>query len=75
MKKSIALVFITGYWLIYLFLSGRGMFKDDDPIGVLLANVFNGMFSFFIFYFLLVPRFQRASGITGKLIAGMIRKL
>jgi sensor histidine kinase YesM len=57
MKKSIALLFITGYWLIYLFLSGRGMFEDDDPIGVWLANVVNGMFSFFIFYFLLVPKF------------------
>jgi len=57
MKKSIAPLFITGYWLIYLFLSGRGMFEDDDPIGVWLANAFNGMFSFFIFYFLLVPTF------------------
>ena len=57
MKKSTALLFNTGYWLIYLILSGRGMFKDNDPAGVWLVNVFNGMFSFFAFYFLLVPRF------------------
>jgi two-component system LytT family sensor kinase len=57
MKKSIALLFNTGYWLIYLFLTVRGVFKDDDPIGVWLANVLNGMFSFFTVYFLLVPRF------------------
>lgn len=57
MKKSIALLFNTGYWLIYLLLTVRGVFKDDDPIGVWLVNVLNGMISFFTFYFLLVPRF------------------
>src|SRR5688572_31478920 len=57
MKKSIALLFNTGYWLIYLLLTVRGIFKDDDPIGVWLVNVLNGMFSYFMFYFLLVPRF------------------
>jgi two-component system LytT family sensor kinase len=57
MKKSIALLFNTGYWLIYMFLTVRGVFKDDDPIGVWLVNVLNGMVSFFTFYFLLVPRF------------------
>jgi two-component system, LytTR family, sensor kinase len=57
MKKSIALLFNTGYWLIYMFLTVRGVFKDDDPVGVWLVNVLNGMVSFFTFYFLLVPRF------------------
>lgn len=57
MKKSIALLFNTGYWLIYMFLTVRGVFKDEDPIGVWLVNVLNGMVSFFTFYFLLVPRF------------------
>jgi sensor histidine kinase YesM len=57
MKKSIALLFNTGYWLIYLFLTVRGVFKDDDTIGVWLVNVLNGMVSYFTFYFLLVPRF------------------
>ncbi len=57
MKKSIALLFNTGYWLIYMFLTVRGVFKDDDPISIWLVNVLNGMCSFFTFYFLLVPRF------------------
>jgi sensor histidine kinase YesM len=57
MKRSFALLFNTGYWLIYLFLTGRGIFKDNDPIGVWLANVLNGMISFFAFYFWLVPMF------------------
>jgi two-component system, LytTR family, sensor kinase len=57
MKKSIALLFNTCYWLVYLFLSARGIFKDDDPVGIWLLNVFNGMFPFFTFYLLLVPRF------------------
>ena len=57
MKRSIALLFNTGYWLIYMLLTVRGVFKDDDPIGVWLVNVLNGMVSFFTFYFLLVPRF------------------
>ncbi|THU34916.1 hypothetical protein FAM09_23275 [Niastella caeni] len=58
MKKSIApLLFNIGYWLIYLFLTGRGIFKDDDPISIWLVNIFNGMCSFFTFYFLLVPSF------------------
>jgi two-component system LytT family sensor kinase len=57
MKKSLSLLFNTGYWLIYLLLTVRGVFKDDDPIAVWLVNVLNGMVSFFTFYFLLVPRF------------------
>src|SRR5688572_18892089 len=57
MKRSAALLFNAAYWLIYLLLTGRGIFKDDDPIGVWLVNVLNGMFSYFTFYFLLVPRF------------------
>jgi len=57
MKRSTALLFNTCYWLIYLVLSGRGIFKDNDPVGIWLVNVLNGMFSYFAFYFLLVPRF------------------
>jgi sensor histidine kinase YesM len=57
MKKSIALLFNTGYLLIYMLLTVKGVFKDDDPIGVWLVNVLNGMVPFFTFYFLLVPRF------------------
>jgi two-component system, LytTR family, sensor kinase len=57
MKKSLSLLFITGYWLIYLFLSGKDVLKGIDPIGTWLVYVLNGMCSFFIFYFLLVPRF------------------
>jgi two-component system LytT family sensor kinase len=57
MKKSIALLFNTGYWLIYMLLTVRSIFKDEDPVGVWLGNVLNGMFSYFTFYFLLVPRF------------------
>ena len=57
MKNYIPLFFNTGYWLIYMFLSGKGLFKDEDQIGVWLVNVLNGMFSFFTFYFLLVPGF------------------
>lgn len=57
MKRSTALLFNTCYWLIYLVLSGRGIFKDNDTVGIWLVNVLNGMFSYFAFYFLLVPRF------------------
>jgi two-component system LytT family sensor kinase len=57
MKISIAQLFNGGYWLIYLFLTGKGVFKDDDPIGLWLVTVLNGMVSFYAFYILLVPRF------------------
>jgi len=57
MKISFAHLFNAGYWFIYLFLTGKGIFEDDDPVGVWLVNVLNAMSSFYAFYFLLVPRF------------------
>jgi sensor histidine kinase YesM len=56
MKRSTSLLFNTGYWLIYLFLSGKDVLNGIEPIGNWLVYVLNGTFSFFIFYFLLVPR-------------------
>ncbi|OQP40003.1 hypothetical protein A4H97_17450 [Niastella yeongjuensis] len=57
MKKSTPLFFVSGYWLIYLFASGRDAYHGIEPLDTWLIYFLNGGFSFFIFYLLLVPGF------------------